>query len=253
MRVVLAEDRDSMGRHSAAKAAEILRTAIAAKGSARLIVATGSSQFEVLSHLVASTGIDWSKVDGFHLDEYIGVSRSHAASFCGYLQQRFVDKVPLRSFHYLDGTRDPREVVREASALIAEQPVDLAMVGIGENGHLAFNDPPADFMTESPYIIVALDEACRMQQVGEGWFPDLASVPTHAISMSIRQIMKTKHIICSVPDSRKALAVKNSVEGGVTPAVPASILQQHVDVELVVDRAAAENLSASTLAQVTRI
>lgn len=246
MILVVAENRDQMGKYSAQQAADCLKEAIASQGEARLIVATGSSQFEVLSHLVSEPGIDWTKIDGFHLDEYIGVGMEHPASFCGYLKQRFVERVPLRSFHYLDGTQAAELVVKVASEKIASHKIDLAMVGIGENGHLAFNDPPANFDTEEPYIVVDLDEACRLQQVGEGWFPDLAAVPKQAISMSIRQIMKTTKIICSVPDERKAIAVRDSLQGAVTPHVPASILQRHKDVELVIDRAASSLLSEVT-------
>lgn len=249
MLLAVADNREKMGKYSARKAAECLKAAIATKGEARIIVATGSSQFEVLSHLVAEPGIDWTKVDGFHLDEYIGVPIDHPASFCGYLKERFVDRVPLRSFLFLDGTQDAKTVIQMASEKIASHKVDLAMVGIGENSHLAFNDPPANFETEDPYIIVALDEACRQQQVGEGWFPSLDAVPKQAISMSIRQILKTEKIICSVPDERKAVAVRNSIQGHVTPQVPASILQRHADVELVIDRAASKLLNDATLAK----
>lgn len=249
MRLVVAENRDGMGRYSADRAAEILRSAVAQRGEASLIVATGSSQFEVLAELVKAPGIDWSRVDGFHLDEYIGVSADHPASFCGYLRERFVDRVPLRSFHYLDAGLDSAGVVKRASLWIAQRQIDVALVGIGENGHLAFNDPPADFETEAPYIVVGLDEACRLQQVGEGWFPSLEAVPQQAISMSIRQILKSQHIICSVPDERKAVAVRNSLEGEVTALVPASILQTHANVELVIDRAASGLLSKTAMAR----
>jgi|LakMenEpi03Aug12_release.lakeMendotaPanAssembly.Ray.scaffolds.fasta_scaffold14112_8 glucosamine-6-phosphate deaminase len=253
MKVLVAKNRDAMGNYSGNRGADLLAAAIDRYGFATLLVATGSSQFEVLAHLVASTKVDWSKVDAFHLDEYIGVSREHPASFCGYLEERFVKRVPLRSFHYLDGTKSAAEVAREASAKIRDRRIDVAMVGIGENGHLAFNDPPADFVTEEPYIIVELDEACRRQQVGEGWFATLDDVPKQAISMSIRQIMKAENIICSVPDARKALAVKNSVEEPVSPKIPASILQKHPEVELVIDDAAASLLSDVSLTRVIRV
>jgi glucosamine-6-phosphate deaminase len=226
------------------KAGEIIRQALQVKGSARLIVATGSSQFEVLESLIQTPGIDWSRVDGFHLDEYIGLGIEHPASFCGYLKTRFVDRVPLRSFHYLDGTRDPQEVCDEASRLIQSTPVDLALVGIGENGHLAFNDPPADFDATEGSKIVELDAACRRQQVGEGWFDKLDQVPVHAISMTIRQIMASQAIICSVPDRRKAPAVSDTIQGTVTPNVPASILQQHGKLTIVLDQGSASLLSA---------
>ncbi|MEY4568340.1 MAG: Glucosamine-6-phosphate deaminase 1 [Planctomycetota bacterium] len=253
MKILVAKNRDGMGKYSGNRGAELLAAAIDRYGFATLVVATGSSQFEVLANLVASPKVDWTKVDAFHLDEYIGVSKEHPASFCGYLAERFVERVPLRSFHYLDGTKSAAEVAREASEKLRNRRIDVAMVGIGENGHLAFNDPPADFSTDEPYIIVELDEACRRQQVGEGWFASLEDVPKQAISMSIRQMMKAENIICSVPDVRKALAVSKSVEEPVSPQIPASILQQHPKVELVIDDAAAALLSDATSSQVIRV
>lgn len=235
------EDATQMGRAAAQLAGDALRSAIESRGTARLIVATGASQFTVLENLIKQD-VDWSRVEGFHLDEYIGIGADHPASFCGYLKQRFVDHVPLKSFHYLDGLKPPADVCREAGAAVAAQPVDVALVGIGENAHLAFNDPPADFQSTEPYLIVQLDEACRRQQVGEGWFAGLEDVPQQAISMSIQQILKTRWIICSVPDQRKAEAVRKTVTGPVTPEVPASILQQHDDVHLLLDQAAASRL-----------
>ncbi|MCG8652414.1 MAG: 6-phosphogluconolactonase, partial [Pirellulales bacterium] len=184
MRTILTADRTVMGRWVAAAAAETLRAAIAARGQANLVVATGSSQFEVLAELVQQDGIDWSRVHGFHLDEYVGITTEHPASFCKYLKERFVDHVPLASFEYLRGDEDPALTIGRAGERLAQSPIDLALVGIGENGHLAFNDPPADFETEQPYLLVELDEPCRLQQVGEGWFASLVEVPTHAISMS---------------------------------------------------------------------
>lgn len=232
-----------MGAYSAKLASLILRSAIAEKGRARIIVATGSSQFEVLEALTSQPDIDWTCVDGFHLDEYVGIASSHPASFCGYLKSRFVDKVPLRSFHFLDGLKDPQSVCQRASKELLSEPVDVAMIGIGENGHLAFNDPPADFETDAAYHVVALDQACRQQQVGEGWFASLQEVPTHAISMTIHRIMQSRKIICSVPDERKAIAVRDSVEGPTTNMVPGSILKRHPNTTLVLDRAAASLLS----------
>ncbi|MCY3004974.1 MAG: glucosamine-6-phosphate deaminase [Planctomycetota bacterium] len=231
-----------MGAYSAKLAAMILRSAIAEHGQARIIVATGSSQFEVLDALSSEPQIDWSCVDGFHLDEYVGIAADHRASFCGYLKSRFVDKIPLRSFHFLDGTGDPQVVCQQAALDLLKSPVDVALIGIGENGHLAFNDPPADFETTQAYHVVLLDEACRNQQVGEGWFASLQDVPTHAISMTIHQILQSKKIICSVPDERKALAVRDSVEGPTSNLVPGSILKRHPNTTLVLDRAAASLL-----------
>ncbi len=247
MKIVVAQDRIAMGRFTAEQAAAHLRDRLAARSECNLVIATGSSQFEVLDHLVAQPNIDWSRVNGFHLDEYLGLDSNHSASFCGYLAKRFVERVPLKSFYYLDGTKVPELLRTHACEQLAGRAIDLLLCGIGENGHLAFNDPPADFETQEPYLIVELDEACRRQQVGEGWFDALEQVPTQAISMSIAQIMKADKILCSVPDSRKAEAVHNTVEGSVTPAVPASILQQHPDTTLVLDSASATRLSAEVL------
>ena len=252
MKTIVTPSASEMGRYAAEHAAIDLRGAIERNGTASLIVATGASQFEVLAHLVRQEGIDWSRVHGFHLDEYIGIGRDHPASFCRYLQERFVDRVPLASFHYLSGDTDAAETVRIASAKIAATTIDVALVGIGENGHLAFNDPPADFETETPYLIVELDHECRMQQVGEGWFASLDHVPTHAISMSVRQILKTKSIYCSVPDQRKAGAVRDTLCGPVTPDVPASILKEHPATTLIIDEAAASELPAELNATLER-
>jgi glucosamine-6-phosphate deaminase len=246
MRVIVTKDRAAMGAWVAEHAAADLRAAIEAHGEARLIIATGSSQFEVLEALAARTDIDWSVVTGFHLDEYIGISQSHPASFCRYLRERFVSKLPLKEFHYLDGEGDARATIAAVGAKLIAAPIDVALVGIGENGHLAFNDPPADFETDEPYIIVELDQPCRMQQVGEGWFAGLEDVPTHAISMSIRQILRTRTIYCSVPDERKAAAVRATLEDEISPQIPASILRNHGQVTLIVDRAAASQISPAT-------
>ncbi len=244
MRTILTSNPVEMGAWVAKHAASDLRQAISEKGNANIVVATGASQFEVLKHLVNEPEIDWSKVTGFHLDEYVGLSSDHGASFCGYLRERFVDHVNLSHFHYLRGDLEPEVVINEVGNLLKGTQIDLALVGIGENGHLAFNDPPADFDTEEPYLVVELDEPCRMQQVGEGWFESLATVPTHAISMSVRQIMKAAKIYCSVPDERKAEAVRATLEDEISPVIPASILRRHSDATLVIDKPAASKLSA---------
>ena len=238
-----------MGRYVAKQAAQDLRNAIRLNGHANLIVATGASQFEVLSHLTQEENLDWNLVHGFHLDEYVGIDTDHEASFCRYLNDRFVGKVSLGSFHFMRGDRIPTKTIKEASEAIAQHPIDVALVGIGENGHLAFNDPPADFATVDPYLLVELDEPCRRQQVGEGWFDGIDDVPTHAISMSVRQIMKSNRIYCSVPDERKAAAVRDTLCGSVTPDVPASILKEHPRASLVLDRAAASKLPAEMIAR----
>src|SRR5215212_11814593 len=245
MDVKIMPDKPQMGKAAAAAGAEHIRRAIAERGAANIIVATGASQFEMLGELVQQPNINWNRVTGFHLDEYVGLSIDHPASFRGYLWQRFVSKLPLplRAFHFLDGEGDPRAECRRVGDIIRSHPIDVAFVGIGENGHLAFNDPPADFETEEPYLVVQLDEACRRQQLGEGWFPTFDDVPKQAISMSVRQIMKSRGIICTVPDERKAKAVKDSVEGQVTNKAPASILQGHSQATIYLDGAAASQLS----------
>jgi glucosamine-6-phosphate deaminase len=244
MKICVLPDRVAMGQQAAQDGAATIRAALASRGAANIIVATGASQFEVLAALVKEPDIDWSCVTGFHLDEYLGLSMTHPASFRKYLKERFVDQVPMGMFHYVDGEGDARAECDRLGNIIRSAPIDLALVGIGENGHLAFNDPPADFQTEEPYLVVDLDDACRRQQLGEGWFPSFEDVPRQAISMSIRQIMKSGSIVCSVPDERKAEAVRNSVEGPVTPLVPASILQQHPSATLYLDRAASTLLKA---------
>ncbi len=253
MQIVLTKDREAMGHWVATHAAEDLRCSISQSGRANLLVATGASQFEVLASLVAQPEIDWSRVHAFHLDEYVGLSGEHPASFCRYLRERFVSKVPLASFLYLNGERDPQAMIAEASRSISEGTIDVALVGVGENGHLAFNDPPADFATEQPYLIVELDEACRRQQVGEGWFTSLDQVPKRAMSMSVRQIMKSRKIYCSVPDERKAAAIAAMLVGDITPELPASILRNHQHAVLIIDEAAAIRLDESELAKVQRI
>jgi glucosamine-6-phosphate deaminase len=242
-------DKAHMGKAAAAAGAEHIRRAIAERGSANIIVATGASQFEMLAALVAEPNINWNRVSGFHLDEYVGLPITHPASFRGYLWQRFVSKLllPLRAFHFLDGEGDPHAECRRVSEIIKKHPIDVAFVGIGENGHLAFNDPPADFDIEEPYLVVQLDDACRRQQLGEGWFPTFDDVPKQAISMSVRQIMKSAAIICTVPDDRKAEAVGNAAEGPVTPQVPASILQQHKQCTLFLDKSAASRLRKTSV------
>ena len=206
------------------------------------MVATGASQFEFLEALTTHKEIDWSRVEMFHLDEYLGLPADHPASFRKYLLERLIRPTGIQQHHFLDGEKDPADVMRTVGDALRAQPIDCAFVGIGENGHLAFNDPPADFETTDPYIVVELDEPCRRQQVGEGWFRSLEDVPTRAISISVRQILAAREIICLVPDARKAQAVRNSLEGPVTPAVPASILQTHRNTTVYLDTASASLL-----------
>lgn len=233
------------GAAAGAEAALAIRETIEKTGKANIILATGTSQMEMLAHLVAADRIDFSKVTMFHLDEYIGLGPEHPASFRKYLKERFVDRISsLKAAHFVNGDADdPEQECKRLGEIISANPIDVAMVGIGENGHLAFNDPPADFETEQPYIIVELDEKCRNQQLGEGWFETLEEVPDGAISMSIRQIIKSTRLIVTVPDRRKAEAVKNALEGPVTPMCPASILRTHPNCTIFLDAEAASLLS----------
>ena len=228
MNVEIFPDRESLGAHAGAKGAELIKEVIREKGEANIILATGQSQFETLETLIEDKEIDWSKVRMFHLDEYIGMPITHKASFRKYLNERFVDKVgTLKEVVLINGEGDAQEECNRLGDIIRNYPIDVAFVGIGENGHLAFNDPPADFDVEDSYLVVDLDAICRQQQMGEGWFNSIDEVPLQAISMSIKQIMKSNQIICAVPDERKALAVKNCLTKEVSNLHPASILQNH--------------------------
>jgi glucosamine-6-phosphate deaminase len=241
MEIEIFDSKQELGKKAAFVGARLIQDAIQIKGFANIIVATGASQFEMLNELIKQD-VDWSRVTAFHLDEYIGIQADHPASFRKYLKERFVEKVLPKEFIYVNGEKDPLEECRNLGDRISKYVIDVAFVGIGENGHLAFNDPPADFETEIPYLVVNLDEKCRLQQLGEGWFKTLSDVPEQALSMSVRQIMKSKAIICSVPDFRKADAVKASLESEVTPFIPASILQNHEAVWMYLDKDSASKL-----------
>jgi glucosamine-6-phosphate deaminase len=239
-------DCAALSRAAARHAARAIRAAVDAQGSARIVAATGASQFEFLEALTAAPDVPWASVEMFHLDEYVGLPVDHPASFRKYLLERLIAPAGITHYHLLDAERDPAATAQRVGALLTEREPDVAFVGIGENGHLAFNDPPADFTTEQPYIVVSLDEACRRQQVGEGWFASIADVPSQAISMSIRQILKARRIVCVVPDARKAAAVAACLEGDVTPMAPASILRTHSNTTVYLDRDSASLLSPDT-------
>src|SRR5262252_4348501 len=241
------DDKASLGRAAAEQAATSLRKTLQDTGRARIIAATGSSQFEFLDALTAMPGIEWPQVEMFHLDEYIGLPVSHPASFRKYLRERLINRTGISKYHFLDGEGDVPAVVRRVSAELTAAPIDIAFVGIGENGHLAFNDPPANFQTEEPYIAVDLDEPCRRQQVGEGWFANLSEVPKRAMSMSVRQILKAREILCVVPDARKAQAVKSCFEGEVSPLAPASILRTHPNTTVFLDKLSSALLSPRSI------
>lgn len=235
------------GAAAADRGAEILMHTISAKGRASFIVATGASQFDFLRALTEKKGIDWSLTTMYHLDEYIGFGADHPASFRRYLKERLVDVVHPGTVHFIQGEADDSAAeCWRVGDIISRDKIDVAFVGIGENGHLAFNDPPADFGTEVPFIIVDLDDACRQQQFGEGWFESMADVPQTAISMSIQQIMKSETIICTVPDKRKARAVKQCFEGEISPMHPASILRKHPRAFVYLDEDAASLLTAGS-------
>ncbi len=239
-------DKSSLGKAAAKRAADAIRGAIRDRGQARVIAATGTSQFEFLDALIESADIDWGLVEVFHLDEYIGLPATHPASFRKILLERLVNKAGITKFHPLDGdARDVSEVICQVGRALASAQVDVAFVGVGENGHLAFNDPPADFETEEPYLIVTLDEACRRQQVGEAWFAETSQVPKQAISMSVRQIMKAREILAIVPESRKALAVKACFEGEISAMAPASILRTHANTNVYLDKESASLLNSA--------
>jgi glucosamine-6-phosphate deaminase len=247
----IAPDKATLGIEAAALGAAAIRTALARHGEATIVVATGASQFELLENLVVAEGIDWSRVTAFHLDEYIGLSGSHPASFRRYLQERFVAPLAGKvSFVPVNGEGDPYAEIRRLNGLLAGRRIDVCFAGIGENGHLAFNDPPADFLTEEPYILVDLDEACRRQQSREGWFESPEAVPEQAISMSIRQMLKGRLIIVYVSDERKAMAARDAIEGPVSPLCPASILQVHTNTVLFVDPPAAALLGRETAREI---
>lgn len=249
MIVRLFEDKNLLAKTAAEHAATAIRRAVGDIGQARIVVATGNSQLEFLDALSKSEGIDWQRVEMFHLDEYVGLPITHPASFRKYLLEKFIHKAGIAHYYLLDGEGHPGEVIRQVGNELKSAPVDVAFAGIGENAHLAFNDPPADFDTHEPYLVVELDEACRRQQVGEGWFAKISEVPRQAISMSVRQILQAREIIAVVPDARKAHAVKLCVEGEITPMAPASILRTHPAAKLYLDRDSASQLSPAKLAE----
>lgn len=239
------DNRIQLGQAAADQAATAIRKAISAQGSARIVAATAASQLEFLNALTRMPHIDWQKVEVFHLDEYIGLPVSHPGSFRKMLLEQLVQKVGITKYHLLAGDDpDPAGVVRRVGKEISSAPIDIAFLGVGENGHIAFNDPPADFKTDDPYLIVNLDEACRRQQVGEAWFADISQVPSQAISMSARQILKAKEILAVVPDTRKAQAVRDCFEGEISPVHPASILRTHSNATVYLDTGSASLLGA---------
>lgn len=245
MEIRIFPDRNAMARAAAMQAASAIRKAIQMKGDARIVAATAASQKEFLEFLTQADGIDWSRVEAFHLDEYVGLPISHPGSFRKMLMEQLIAKTGIPKYHLLDGDGNVDEVVRASSAALESGPIDIAFLGIGENGHLAFNDPPANFEVEDPYLVVQLDEACRQQQVGEAWFANISQVPRRAISMSVKQILKAKELLAVVPGHKKADAIKACFNGGVTSMAPASILRTHPNATVYLDRESAALLHSS--------
>jgi glucosamine-6-phosphate deaminase len=243
LQIRILQDQVSLGRSAAEHAANSLRGVLGVQDRARIVAATGASQFAFLDALTSAAEIDWGRIELFHLDEYVGLPITHPASFRKYLLERLIHRTAITQYHFLDGQGDPHEVATKVGRELASRSVDVAFVGIGENGHLAFNDPPADFVCQDPYLVVQLDQACRQQQVNEGWFTALTEVPTTAISMSIRQILRSKEIIAVVPEARKSQAVQRCFEGEISPLAPASILREHPNTTVYLDKDSARLLS----------
>ncbi len=250
MKVQVYPTSDDLGRAAAQRCASLLNDYVKAQGEARLLLSTGNSQLDTLKHLV-KMDVAWEQVTMFHLDEYVDLSDNHPASFRKYLREKFTELVPLKRAVFVSGEGDVEDNIRQLSNEVQQAPIDVALVGIGENGHIAFNDPPADFDTQEAYIVVELDERCKQQQVGEGWFTDLDSVPKRAVTMTVQQILKSKTILSCVPYGVKAKAVKSALEQDVTPMVPATILQTHPDVTLFLDRESSAQVSPEVLRKYT--
>ncbi len=247
MKIVMSEDCRELGEKAGAAAAACIREAIRRNGKARVVLSTGASQFETLEALTAAD-IRWDKVEMFHLDEYIGLSDAHPASFRKYLRERVIAKVPVGLFHLIDGDGDFKVNLNRVTEALLAEPIDVALIGIGENGHIAFNDPPADLETREPFLIVTLDEACRRQQLGEGWFPTLADVPDKAITMSVHRIMQSRCILSAVPHAVKAAAIRATLGGAPSPTLPATILKTHPDMTLFLDKNSASLTDPRVLA-----
>lgn len=247
MKIVVSENKAELGRNAAKFIAGKINQAISEKGEARIVLSTGASQFETLEALVKED-VDWSKVTMFHLDEYVALPITHVASFRKYLHERFVDIVHPGAAYFVDGEGDVEANIAELTALLREKPIDIGVIGIGENAHIAFNDPPADFETEEAYIVVNLDERCKMQQVGEGWFATVDDVPKQAISMTCYQMMQCDCVVSPVPKAVKADAVYKVLSSDkVDPMVPGTLLKTHADFHLFVDKDSAAKCSAEML------
>jgi glucosamine-6-phosphate deaminase len=237
------DDADALGASAAAHAASVLRDAVEHRGVANAMFATGNSQFAFLAALVREPHVDWRHAVGFHMDEYVGIAADHPASFRRYLRERLVERVPIVSFHFIEGDApDTAAECARYAALLRAHRLDLCCLGIGENGHLAFNDPPADFDDPLDVKTVALDETCRRQQVGEGHFPDVAAVPTHAITVTVPALLRAGTVIAVVPEARKAEPVRRTLRGAIDPSCPASILRRQPHATLYLDTGSASSI-----------
>jgi len=248
MKVAIYETVRKMAEAAAELAAGELSRRIAESGRATFMAATGASQFAFLDALTRQRQVDWARTEMFHLDEYIGLPESHPASFRRYLQERLLGVVHPGRVHLINGNAaDPWQECARLAELMPKDGVDIAFVGIGENGHLGFNDPPADFANEDLFIVVTLPDSCRSQQVHEGWFSKLEDVPGKAITVTIRGILKSKCIVAVVPEARKAVAVRCALRGDVRPECPASALREHPRSRLFLDAEAASLLDKATI------
>lgn len=239
--LTISKDAKLNGKRAAELIANLINEAIKERGKARIVVSTGSSQFEMFETLI-KLDVDWSKVEMFHLDEYVNLPESHIASFRKYLKERFVSKVNLKAAYFVSGEGNIEENISYLTKELRKDIIDIGIIGIGENGHIAFNDPPADFETDEAYKVVTLDQKCRAQQVGEGWFKSIEDVPTQAISMTPKEIMKAKHIVTVAPHSVKADAIYKTITTPISPMVPATLLKTHPDWHLFIDDASASKL-----------
>ena len=249
MKIIVSPNEKQLGQAAAASIAEGLKEAIASQGHANFLVSTGASQFTTFEALIADSDVDWTKVTMYHLDEYVNLPESHIASFRRYLKERFVSKVPLQRAVFVDGEGDVAANIAMLEEEFAKITIDVGAIGIGENAHIAFNDPPANFDIESAYHVVDLNDTCKQQQVNEGWIATLADVPKQAISMTCRQIMKCKKIVSAVPGPRKAQAIYSMVTApATTPDIPATLLKEHGNVEVFVDVNSASKCGEELLA-----
>ena len=246
LEVLIFETPGELGAAAAGAAAATIKNAVTERGVANVMFASGNSQFAFLDALTARDDVPWSDVVGLHMDEYVGMDTSHSASFARYMRERIIDVVHPKTFHCIDGTTDPRDECARYTQLLRAHPLDLTCLGIGENGHLAFNDPPfADFDDPLDVKEITLDDASRRQQVGEGHFADLADVPRTAVTVTIPALLRARRVLAIVPESRKADAVARALQGPVTTDCPASILRRARHATLYLDRASAANVAGA--------